>query len=393
LWRAAAERGDLELAHDLGALLNQQGDPEAEKWWRRAADAGLLKSADSLANLKKTKGDLHTATHYWRIAADRGDESSAVQLGRLLLDQGRIEEAEQRIRPAAERGNADAAEALAQLFARQGRLDGWLQWIEKAARAGQPQAAHQLAIIAAQRGDMAAALDWWVKAAHGGDAAAMAKLAELLRAANHPEAEQWLEKAAEFGDGGAAVALCRLRLARGDEDGARRALAPAAEQEAEQALRALALLDADEDRIRRLADRQFPASMKDLSALAALRGDAETSYRWLTAAASRTSDGDTLTEAADAAIRAGDRESAERWLRAAARQGKPEAAHLLARTSRLQHKRRAAAKWQALAERLDGAELSNRVGQAAFNTGNQDEAVARWMSAAQAGSADTAARL
>jgi TPR repeat protein len=393
LWRAAAERGDLELAHDLGVLLNQQGDPEAEKWWRRAADAGLLKSADSLANLKKAKGDLHTAAHYWRIAADKGDERSAVQLGRVLLAQGRVEEAEQRIRPAAELGNADAAEALAQLFARQGRLDEWLQWIEKAARAGQPQAEHQMAIIAAEKGDMNAALDWWIRAARGGEAAAIAKVSELLRAANHSEAEQWLEKAAELGDGGAAVALCQLRLARGDKDGARRALAPAAEQEAEIALRALTLLDADEDRVRRLADRQFAVSMKDLSALAALRGDAETSYHWLKAAAKCTNDADTLTEAAGAAIQAGDREGAERWLRAAARQGKPEAAYLLARTSRLQQKRIAAAKWLALAERLDGAELSNRVGEAAFNSGNENEAVARWMSAARAGSAHAGARL
>jgi CHAT domain-containing protein/tetratricopeptide (TPR) repeat protein len=393
LWRAAAERGDLDIAYNLGVLLNRLDDPEAEKWWRRAAAAGRPESAYSLARLKKAKGDLRTAAHYWRIAADKGDDRSTVELARLLLAQGGIEEAESRIRPVAERGNADAANLLAQLLVQQEKYAESLQWTETAAAAGQPQAAHQMALIAADGGDRHREMDWWFKAAHAGEAAAVAKVSEMLAAANRPEAEQWLEKAAELGDGGAAVALCQLRFARGDEDGARRALVPAAEQEAEEARMALTLLDADEERIRRLAGRQFASSMRDLSVLAALRGEQETSDHWLMAAADQTNDANTLTEAGEAAMRADDHENAERWLRVAAGQGQPRAAYLLAELSQQQHDQGETAKWLTLAERLSVAEELSRTGQAAFDIGDDDAGTGNWLAAAHRGAADTGARL
>src|SRR5215204_3229703 len=90
---------------------------EAERWWRRAADAGYHPAECNLGSLLYQQGQVEEAEAWYRRAADSGDHVAEFNLGNLLKDQGRVEEAEAWYRRAADAGIGHAIAALAQLRA------------------------------------------------------------------------------------------------------------------------------------------------------------------------------------------------------------------------------------------------------------------------------------
>jgi TPR repeat protein len=88
---------------DLGNLAHRQGrEPEAEHWFRKAADAGDSAAMFNLGVLRHEQGNDDEAEQWMRRAADAGDPDAMRHVGILLHGQGKESEAEQWRRKAAE---------------------------------------------------------------------------------------------------------------------------------------------------------------------------------------------------------------------------------------------------------------------------------------------------
>jgi TPR repeat protein len=79
---------------------------EAERWWRRAAQAGDLDAAVHLARRLKTQGLHEDAAAWLRQAADRGSTRAMISLACLLEEQDRHNDAEHWFRRARTTGEA-----------------------------------------------------------------------------------------------------------------------------------------------------------------------------------------------------------------------------------------------------------------------------------------------
>ncbi|TVS03909.1 MAG: sel1 repeat family protein [Rhodobacteraceae bacterium] len=161
--------------------------------------AAQLRAADGLAALEA--GDIDGARAIWEPLAERGDLLSQYNLGVLELER-----------------DPEAARALFAAAAEQGHL----------------LAQRALADLALEAGDWARARRWLRAVAQAGDAQAQMALAMMLDQglggpANATGAALWYGHAAEEGVAEAAFALGTLRLEAGDEAGAAKAFAQAAE--------------------------------------------------------------------------------------------------------------------------------------------------------------------
>jgi TPR repeat protein len=94
VYRQAADAGDIESLHNLGALLDETGRPDqAEQCLRTAADAGNLPAVSALGLLLERTGRAEEAEQLLRSAAASGDRHAMHNLGYVLEQMGRSTEA------------------------------------------------------------------------------------------------------------------------------------------------------------------------------------------------------------------------------------------------------------------------------------------------------------
>ena len=121
--RKAAERGDMNAAHEFASMLEEDGDiAGAERWCRSAAAAGHMAAAADLGRLLWQRGAFEEAEQWLRKAAASNDpeypviaQYGAAMLGKCLMDTARPNEAEQWLVIGADAGLDFAVEALEKL--------------------------------------------------------------------------------------------------------------------------------------------------------------------------------------------------------------------------------------------------------------------------------------
>lgn len=121
--RKAAKAGDIDAATSLADILDERGyTAEAEYWYRQAANAGDLYGALGLALCLLDRGVIEEGERWARKAASSNDTDFATfapiasaALGRSLLLRNNLDEAEQWLTKGAEGGNENAIQDLEQL--------------------------------------------------------------------------------------------------------------------------------------------------------------------------------------------------------------------------------------------------------------------------------------
>jgi TPR repeat protein len=132
----------------LGGKMSRRRD---EGRLQRAAEAGDMEAATSLADMLEDDGDLSGAEHWNRVAATAGDMHGALGLGLILAGKGNLEQAAEWLRTAATSKNppsekmaALAAGALGRALLQLNDIDEAEAWIEKGAAAGFEEAQEDL---------------------------------------------------------------------------------------------------------------------------------------------------------------------------------------------------------------------------------------------------------
>lgn len=121
--RKAAKAGDLDAATSLADILEEQGyRAQAEYWNRKAANAGDLYGMLSLAVSLLDRGVIEEGERWARKAASSNEANFATfvpivsaALGRSLLIRNNLDEAEQWLTKGAEGGDDDAIQDLERL--------------------------------------------------------------------------------------------------------------------------------------------------------------------------------------------------------------------------------------------------------------------------------------
>ena len=122
-WKKAAEAGVLEAQYNLGAYYhNHHRYSAAAEWYRKAAEQGEVEAMNKLAFYYEfgegVRRDMNEAIKWWKKAAGKGNSDAMVDLGdyylMLYTNEGR-EEAIKWYRKAAALGNFKAIEALSNL--------------------------------------------------------------------------------------------------------------------------------------------------------------------------------------------------------------------------------------------------------------------------------------
>ncbi|MEE2042532.1 tetratricopeptide repeat protein [Nocardiopsis tropica] len=128
-YRRAAEAGDASAMRQLGRLVEKAGRfQEAERWYRRSLNAGDTTALSRLGRLARRVGDVRKAEEWFRQGVEAGDTTALGSLGWLAKDAGRLEEAERWYRQAAEAGHTTAGKSLGDLLERVGRFQEAEQW-------------------------------------------------------------------------------------------------------------------------------------------------------------------------------------------------------------------------------------------------------------------------
>lgn len=228
--REKADAGDAEamfalaqaLAWGKGVSPNQ---PEATRWYQRAADAGHVKAMSEVARAFRGANDDAQYFFWLTRAAETGDADATFQLASALKTRGPADRAAPWFRRLAEAGDRNAMLELADLLFRsplrdvpdEKRLEEAKAWREKGlaayrtpAEAGKIDDMLSLARIY-ENGmygidrDYGEAARWWKKAAEARSAEGMYRLGDFHRwghgdAKRDPaEAWRWLRKAADGG--------------------------------------------------------------------------------------------------------------------------------------------------------------------------------------------------
>jgi len=238
---ARAKAGDAEAlflvayAYDKGVGVPQD-HAEADKWYRKAAEAGYPRAMARLGAMYALghgglpKDDVQAVVWY-RKAAEAGQALAMTNLGQMYAaGRGGLpqDESEAAIwyRKAAEAGDAFGMTDLGEFYAtgRGGLVRDDSQaviWYRKAAEFDNVRGMTDLGdMYAAGRGGLAKddveAVDWFRKAAEAGDSSGMFKLGVMYITGrggltqDKAQAESWFRKAAQLGDANAQKALAQM---------------------------------------------------------------------------------------------------------------------------------------------------------------------------------------
>ncbi|CAM3464577.1 protein kinase domain-containing protein [Stackebrandtia soli] len=148
-----AEAIDIDTMVNLGSMAQKQGDlDEAEKWFRKAAEAGHTGAMVDLGLLVWER-DIDSAEGWFRKAADAGEKWAMFNLGILLRDRGDLDDAEEWYRKAADAGHTGAMHNLGLLLRDRGDLDDAEEWLRRASDAGNTGAMQSLGRLLRDRGN------------------------------------------------------------------------------------------------------------------------------------------------------------------------------------------------------------------------------------------------
>lgn len=235
-FRTAAEGGDARAAYRVGVcLLEGRGckpDPEAALvWLLRAADQRDVDAQVMVANcyLRGEVGpvNLAAAVHWLGVAARQGSAEAQFSLGDLYARGIGVTAdratAAAHWQDAATQGHARAQLNLALAFVRgEGvpkDMELALSWLEKSAANGYAKAEYNLGQLylkgPSEWRNEDSARDYLRRAANRGFAPAQFAYGRLLQRADHPDALNWLRKAAAQDMGAAAYALAGIFKAGG----------------------------------------------------------------------------------------------------------------------------------------------------------------------------------
>lgn len=201
---ARAEAGDAEAANEVGLWYanNKPTSPELERWFQRAADAGLARAQHNMGVLTMRSGKTHKAIKWFRLAVDGGWQPSAFALGSLFEEQGDEKQAIEAFEIGARQDCALSQDALGRLAFNEeteASYEAARYWSEKSAQQGYAPAQARLGTIFHEglgvARDPQQAAFWFLQAAQRDHAGAQA----MIGAAYHL---------------GVGVAPDRLRAAR-----------------------------------------------------------------------------------------------------------------------------------------------------------------------------------
>ena len=87
-----AEHGDTDAMADLGVMLYEAGDAEAERWLRQAAERRHASAMNNLAGLLAETDRLDEAETWYEQAAEKGLAVAAINIARHHEAAGRSRE-------------------------------------------------------------------------------------------------------------------------------------------------------------------------------------------------------------------------------------------------------------------------------------------------------------
>ncbi|MEV5677227.1 MULTISPECIES: tetratricopeptide repeat protein [unclassified Streptomyces] len=217
--------GDPDVLMTLGRIDREFGDePAAERWFRRAADAGSAEAAGAVGKLLAARGDGAAAIPYLEMAARAGDVEAQGTLGAALAERSL-----HWLTRAAEAGDGASANRLGDLSAGVGDNHEARRWYVKAVEMGHEEAAGSLGSLFHEWNELEVAEHWYRRAlAHTTSGTVYFRAANNLalvlreRDPDDPEIESLYRAAAEAGGTSAATNLANDLRDRGDTEEARR---------------------------------------------------------------------------------------------------------------------------------------------------------------------------
>lgn len=211
---ARAEAGDAEAANEAGLWYanNQPTSPELERWFRRAADAGLARAQHNMGVLTMRSGRIQKAIKWFGLAVNGGWQPSAFALGSLLEEQGDKKRAIEVFEIGAQHDCALSQDALGRLAfdeETETSYEAARYWSEKSAQQGHAPAQARLGTIFHEglgvARDPEQAAFWFLQAAQRGHAGAQAMIGVACHLgigveASRLRAARWLRASAEQGN-------------------------------------------------------------------------------------------------------------------------------------------------------------------------------------------------
>lgn len=166
-----ARRGDPHAMYRLARLYRKNGRPdEAERWFRRAAEAGHPGALYNLGNLAYEDGRHREAEHWLNEAAEAG-HPNAMYLLSTLVREADPQLAERWLLRAADVGNREAMYQLWMLHRDGPNRDEAEQWLRRAANYGHRQALTDVSKLVTETGSEKEAVRWLYRAAEAGNEA------------------------------------------------------------------------------------------------------------------------------------------------------------------------------------------------------------------------------
>jgi TPR repeat protein len=233
---------------------------DAESWWSKAHDAGAERGALNNAGMWESQGDLDKAMAWLIKGSEAGHEDAIKKLISFATTHGheelletwtrRLTEHEElkataqqekleRLEAEAKALNAEIHRENPDSLVRLGRINYFdfgkqkkaRAIFEKAAELGSGDAMDMLGYIAEWDDEVPGdAIRWYSAGAEAGNPASQTSLARLLvKSGDLAEGRAWLEKAGSAGDIDAVEELAEMAFIEGDQEGATRLIAQAAD--------------------------------------------------------------------------------------------------------------------------------------------------------------------
>ncbi len=320
-YRRAANAGHAHAMEHLGVFLRTREPVEAERWLRRAAEAHDTQAMHRLG-LDLADRNPTEAEYFLRKASSSGDIDALVSLGALLVEQEPLE-AIALWQKAAEEGNSKAMQCLGLFYGPNNRSES-IKWLRLAADSGREECRCILSELLTEE-DPESAQKLWIEAAEGYDEHAMFHLGVILFSKKPDEAEIWLQRAADAGDPKAMLWLGRLILER-SPDKAETLWHQAANADDPEAMFSLSVLlhDREPEQSRSLLERASAAgharSMTNLGAILLDQGEDEAAEK-LFHSAVEAGEGCAMANLGEISLMKTDMKQAEEWFRKAVEAG------------------------------------------------------------------------
>lgn len=244
LLRESAERGDAIAQYKLGCYyvegetIKHSSLEEAIRWWRKAAEQGLVEAQEKIAHEYYigygVPKSIHEAVKWWQKAAEQGNANAEYELGCCFMNGEVVSqsyyEAARWWQKAAEQGHIKAQFNLGVCYeegkgVEQSNSDAF-KYYYKAAEQGHVAAQYNVGVFyfngKGVTKSLKEAVPWWRKAAGKGFTNAQFNLGLCYKEGTGvevslPEAKKWLRVASLKGHKKAAKVLSAIRKSKAEE--------------------------------------------------------------------------------------------------------------------------------------------------------------------------------